>query len=127
MKRFTGNAGKMLCAILCMAGIFLVTASVTFADESGTGSITGSFYAFGHRISREFAYSEDFFRLPRDEYNHDMARLSLGMAFAAFRDTGNPEANDDTLIAYFEEMGFDRIETGTSLTEPSSFPISYLL
>ena len=115
----------MLCAILCMAGILLVTASVTFADESGTGSITGSFYAFGHRISREYAYSEDFFRLPRDEYNHDMARLSLGMALAAFRDTGNPEANDDTLIAYFEEMGFDQIETGTSLTEPSSFPISY--
>ena len=125
MKRATGNAGKILCAILYLAGIFLFTASVTFADESGTGSITGSFYAFGHTVSREYAYSEDFFRLPRDEYNHDMARLSLGLALAAFRDTGNPDAHDDTLIAYFEEMGFEQIETGTSLTEPSSFPISY--
>ena len=35
--------------------------------------------------------------LPSDTYNHSFARLSLGMALSAFRDTGNEEKQDDAV------------------------------
>ena len=141
MKKHERDAGKELCVMLLLICMIFSEVSSAFANENATDSIIGSFFAFDHNVSWKYAYNEDFFRLPGDEYNHELARLSLGMALAAFRHTEFMDdqekqdkelaahfgemSQDKDLIAYFEEMGFDQIETGTSYTDPPSYPISY--
>lgn len=111
-------------ALLCAVCVLLIALPAGIA-ERGAGTVTGAYANSGHRITREYAYSEDFFRPPSDEYHMDLARLSMGLALAAFRAEDKPEAQDADLIAFFEEMGFEDIETETYRTEPTTDSIGY--
>lgn len=125
MKSLTQSTVTLFTIIFCLAAILLSAACPAFAEENGTGTITGSFSNLNHTVTWEYAYSEDFFRQPSDEYNHDLARLSLGMALAAFRDREHLQDQDRNLIAYLEAMGFEQIDTEPYRTDPTSYSIGY--
>ena len=82
--------------------MLLSAPSGTLAEEDGIRSITGGFTTLDHTVSREYAFSENCFRLPSDEYSHALARLSLGLALSAFRHTDHPETQDDYLTGFLE-------------------------
>lgn len=125
MKGLMKFSGKLVCAVICIAAILVSAGTVTFAAEGETESVTGTVAAFERTASWDFPYSDDYFRLPADEYHHDLARLSLGMAVASFRDLEHEDAQDDYLIDYLNQMGFHEIETDTYRNEPETDSISY--
>ena len=125
MKGYTSHALRLLCAAVCMAAILLSSSPLVLAADNGGSSATGTVHAVGLTVSWDYGYSEDLFRLADDEYSHDLARLSLGLALAAVRDTPNPQEQDDNLISFLEQLGFGQIETDTYAKEPTSDSISY--
>ena len=130
MNQRTADIMKRIClAVLCLA----LTLSLLPAGRSGaaaeenakTGTISASFPYFTKAVTWEYPYSDDFFLLPSDEYHHSLAQCSMGMAYAAFRDTDHPEAQDDYLIDALEQAGFGEIDTQTYRTEPTAYSIAY--
>ena len=122
MGFFPRNKARQFCLVILAVFMLLFSVSSVFAEES---SITGYFNGFGYTVPWEYSWSEDYFRLPPEEYNHDLAKLSLGMALAAFRDEFHPENPADLLIDFFEKLGFEQIETVSFNTPPTSYSISY--
>lgn len=94
-------------------------------ENADTRTIIGRFSTLEQYVVWEYPYSDAYFRVPSGHYDHNFARLSLGMALSSFRDTEHPEAQDDYLIEFFEEMGFGEIETDTYRNEPETDSISY--
>ena len=127
MKTRTGFAGRLLCVLLCLMFVFGSAVPAAAEGEISTRTVTLEFSAFKRLISWEYEYSEDIFRMPADEYNHDLARLSLGMALAAFRreEEDHQDTQDDCLIDFFETLGFTDIETEPYRTKPTTDSIGY--
>jgi len=130
MNQRTADIMKRIClAVLCLA----LTLSLLPAGRSGaaaeenakTGTISASFPYFTKAVTWEYPYNDGFFLLPSDEYHHSLAQCSMGMAYAAFRDTDHPEAQDDYLIDALEQAGFGEIDTQTYRTEPTAYSIAY--
>ena len=117
--------GILLCFVLLICGAASIQ---TRADENkGTDIryVTGQFITFYKHVSWEYPYSDSYFSQPSDQYNHNFARLSLGLALSSFRDIEHPEAQDDYLIEFFEDMGFGEIESETYRKEPETDSIAY--
>ena len=125
MSRLAKKAGKLICAVLCMTGLLLSAAAPAFAEEGGPGSAAASFVVYGRAVTHEFAFDPDWFRLPADAYSHDLALLSLGLSLAAFRHTEHAQAQDDYLISFLEQTGFEQIETDSYRTDPTPDSIGY--
>ncbi len=117
---FYKRIGCFIMLAACLIGLF--PAQIVCAEET---AVEGSFCFYEHIYTREYTYSDDYFLGPSGEYDHDFARLSLGLAMAAFRDKEKPEEQDDCLIEMLENMGFSQIETQTYRTEPTAYSISY--
>ena len=132
----------LLLLLFCISGVSVYAEETVSAPETQTPvyeeasetpepkesepvSFTGSYTSYGLIIPREYTFSEDYFRLPSDKYNHDLAKLSLGMALSAFRDILHPEKQDNDLIAFLEGMGFDQIETDTYRSDPTAYSVAY--
>ena len=123
MKKGTLNGKRIICFLVLsvfLAGMLPVSA--VHAEES---SVKGEFTIYEHIVARDYAYSDDFFRKPSDQYDHEFARLSLGLALAAFRDELKTEAQDDYLIEFLQGMGFSQIETDTYRAEPEKDSIGF--
>ena len=84
---------RLFCCILAAASLFLLCPKLQAGAEDAR--ITGSFHTLGVSVTWEYPYSDAFFSLPPDRYDHRLARLSLGMALSAFRDGTHPETQDD--------------------------------
>ena len=113
---------------LCMLAVMLF-AETAYAYEGVTFStasigevqmLTGSMTEFKHTITWEYPYSDALFELPSDEYNHTLARSSIGLAMSAFRDTANEDAQDDNLIEFLQAAGFEDITTDSYKSEPTT-------
>lgn len=62
---------------------------------------------FGDINPWNFPYSDDYFNVDPNVYNHDLAKASLGLTIASFKlDEENPETNADQIISYFDATGF---------------------
>lgn len=105
--------------------ITLLVLSSFFAVYAKEETIKGSFKMFGHTGTWEYLYNDDLFSIDPDQYDHDLARLSLGLALAAGRDKEQPDAQDDLLIVFFQGMGFDQIESDTYRTDPTADSIAF--
>ena len=105
--------------------ITLLVLSSFFAVYAKEETIEGSFKMFGHTGTWEYLYNDDLFSIDPDQYDHDLARLSLGLALAAGRDKEQPDAQDDLLIDFFQGMGFDQIESDTYRTDPTADSIAF--
>ena len=127
-QRITDMIKRLCLVMLCLAlATGLLPAGISSAEEetAKTGTISASFPYFTKAVTWEYPYSDDFFLLPSDEYHHSLAQCSMGMAYAAFRDTDHPEAQDDYLIDALEQAGFGEIDTQTYRTEPTAYSIAY--
>lgn len=82
--------------------------------------IKSSMTGFGVTTSWEYPYSDALFDLPSNEYNHTLARSSIGLAMSAFRDTNNKDAQDDNLTEFLKLTGFDDIVTESYKAEPTT-------
>ncbi len=113
-----------LCMLIMM--LFSETAyayeGVTFNSDSisDVQMIKNSMTGFGVSTSWEYPYSDALFDLPSNEYNHILARSSIGLAMAAFRDTRNKESQDDNLIEFLKAAGFEDILTETYKSGPTT-------
>jgi len=87
--------------------------------------ITGSFLMFDQSFYQDYDYEDGYFFKDPAVYNHDLARLTLGMALSASRNTNNKEAQDCDLIDFFNAIGFENIETEPFRTEPTADSIAY--
>ena len=110
--------------ILCICLAVAVIPSGVYADEQYE-YVEGSFFDHEQTVTWEYPYTDDFFYKPSDKYDHDFARLSMGLAIAAFRDEKQPDAEDHFLIEFLESMGFSGIETETYRTRPTADSIAY--
>ena len=108
---------------IMLGAIFLLMMQVS-AAHAEEADIKGTFVTFDHVVTWDYTYDDDYFTQPSDQYNHDLARLSLGMALAAFRDTDHPKAQDDNLVDYLQDMGFSHIETDTYASEPTAYSVA---
>ena len=124
MKNIRNKTIKIVGSLLLSILLFVSGTSSAIAQEK---TVTGVFpsMAEGRYISWNYKYSDDFFLQSPDEYNHDLARLSLGLALAAFRDEWKPETQDEHLLQFLDEMGFEQIETDTYRTKPTADSIGY--
>ena len=116
----------MIITVLFSSTVFAYE-GVTFNEKEygNAQTISGKITSSGVTTSWDYPYSDNFFTLPSDEYNHTFAKSSLGLALAAFRDKNNESAQDDNLISYFEDAGFEDISTDTYKTEPTTDSIAY--
>ena len=125
---------KIVCVLFSV--VMLITLSFAMpakaedpADTASTDSevrlITGNFRTLGHFASWEFPYSDAYFSLPSDQFHLDFARLSFGMAVCSFRDGEHPDAQDDYLIEFFDNIGFEEIESDAYRSEPETDSICY--
>ena len=122
-----GSMKRILAAAMGLAlALSLMAAVPGTAEEAGrAGTISASFPYFSQVITLAYPYSDDFFTLPSDTYHHPLAQLSMGMAFAAFRDTDHPDTQDDFLIEALENAGFGEIETQPYRENPTAYSIAY--
>ena len=129
MNQRTADMMKRIClAVLCLA----LTLSLPESGRSGAaeeagepGTISASFSSFDKVYTWDYPYSDAFFLTPSDTYCHPLAQLSMGTAYAAYRDTGHPEAQDDYLIDLWEKAGFEEFDTETYRTDPTAYSIAY--
>ena len=97
--------------------------SSVFAMDRGT--ITGKFNSFNRTFYWDYEYNQNFFRQPSEEYNHKLARLSLGMALSSFRDLNEPKNQGGLLVDYFEKLGLEDIEADSYNLEPQPYSVTY--
>ena len=119
---------KTICCLLI--AICLLAAgsiSIVSAQEERTAGMTveGTFTMFGRVCTLEYDYDDNLFLAPPDQYDHEMARLSLGLALAAGRHMDHPDAQDDYLIDFLQKLGFSQLETDTYRTNPTIDSIAY--
>ena len=123
MKQIYAKCRAILC--LLMTAVLLGAFAVPVSALSDSGTVTGRCLMFGNAFSYDYPYSDDYFRAAPEEYSHDLARLTLGLALAASRDVEHPDAQDDNLVSFFRDIGFSQTETGTYSSKPSARSIAY--
>ncbi|MBR3401048.1 MAG: hypothetical protein IKG67_02285 [Parasporobacterium sp.] len=122
---------KFLKTIVCLLIAFCLLAAgsismVSAQEESTAGmSVEGTFTMFGRVCTLEYDYDDNLFLAPPDQYDHDLARLSLGLALAAGRHMEHPDTQDDYLIEFLQNLGFSQFETDTYRTNPTIDSIAY--
>ena len=86
--------------------------------EDGEYPITFRTDTQDHDITYDFYYSEDFFRRPATEYDHELAQMSLGLIVSGFSTrasdaqytTDGDVGREDNIRAAYETLGFDHAE-----------------
>ncbi|MDO5701926.1 MAG: hypothetical protein Q4G47_01040 [Lachnospiraceae bacterium] len=116
--------------ILTVMALVLLTGvpgcEVMAADyETGVTKTVTARYVYHTPISWDMVYSDDYFFLPSDQYHHELARLSLGLALSAFRDILNKDAQDDNLISFLQDAGFADLDTHSYKTDPTPHSVGY--
>ena len=124
MKK-TGIRFSSLLFFIVILGILLPTCPISAEAAGDSFPVTGSFSTDTALYSWEYLYLDDYFLSPAGSYQHGLARLTLGLALAAFRDDSHPDAQDSTLVDYLQKLGFSRIETEPYYSEPTADSICY--
>ena len=114
----------LMCICICLTCI-IPAFNVSAADDTEDQTIEGTFTAYERITARDFVYTDEFFLSPPDKYDHDFARLSLGLSLSAFRDVLNKKTQDDNLIYFLQNAGFTDIETETYRKKPTADSIGY--
>lgn len=124
---------KTICALIGVILLITCMGVTAFADETDNAAsadaesktITGSFRTLGHSASWDFSYSDEYFSRPSDQFDLDLARISFGMAVCSFRDGENEAVQEDYLIEFFDNIGFEDLESDTYRSKPETDSIAY--
>ena len=81
-------------------------------------------FAYAGEFEAEISYSDGFFLQDAEEYHHDLAQLSIGMAIASFRGAFDDLPDVNTYITeFFDQAGF----TGISMHDYDKAPSPYTM
>lgn len=123
MRRFFAILSKAAC-FLMLGACFMLAGPAPEACAEPV-KIKGTTTTLDTVVSLDYVYDDDFFSLPSDVYNHDFAKLSIGLSCSAFRDEAHTDAQDDYLIDFFQKMGFSNIETPEYRKAPEANSIAW--
>ena len=115
--------------------LLLSSAAPVFAEEkpAETTDLTDTFYVIttGSNHSLKVPFSLSWFRKDARHYNHDLAKLSLGLATSAFR-TSKQRAEkkggtDYNARSFLEQAGFTELRSDDYDKNPSMYTISTVM
>ena len=124
---------KIFSLFLCLFILFSACPAV-FADETGENEwITASYYSAttdsNHSISVEF--NKDWFKHPADMYDHNLAKLSVGLTLAAFRPNlkhlEGITSMDMNLSNFLTEAHFKDLRSDDYDKDPNIYSISTVM
>ena len=116
----------LVCVMICFAVCFpAITGAAETAGSDEIRSVTGESTMFGLSLSWEYPYSDAFFLQPDDQYNHQLAQASLGLAVASTRHKDKPQEQEYDLVNLLERMGFSAFDTASYRTLPTPVSIGY--
>lgn len=103
--------GCALLAALLLPGVLPAAGAV---DSSGSVTyLTAKFDSPaypGRELSCQFPYSDDYFTIPANDYQHQLAQCTLGMAVSAFRAADlELERKDAYIRDYLGQAGFGNV------------------
>lgn len=102
-------------------------------EEDETEIIHSRFYAITCKENRsiEVPFSRSWFRQDATEYSHDLAKLSLGLATAAFRpkaaDISETNKADQNLNLFLEEAHFTDLRSDDYDKDPNMYTVSTVM
>lgn len=130
MQKKTSLALKLCCFVLLATLVLpLLPLRVAYTMEE-TVWLKAIYGAPGASTPREwdFPYQDAFFLAPAQEYNHALAKASLGMALSAFRNKQLAQNEQDkTVRAYLEGAGFGEFQSRDFDKVPTADTISTLI
>ena len=128
---------KLKKSIICFLALFLLLsqAAPVFAEAEPeeTINLTDTFYVTttGTNHSLQVPFSLSWFRNDAREYNHDLAKLSLGLATSAFRTSKqraeNKGGTDYNVRSFMEQAGFTELRSDDYDKTPSMYTISTVM
>ena len=132
MRSIISKVLIIVMAVLFFLPSFTVTAYADQQPDDGSFTVTALFdINTTNTLGRwEFTYSDNYFRQSASVYNHDLARLSLGMAVSAFRPNLDPEAKEnpaDHLQRFLEGCLFSGLRTDDYDKNPSLYTVSTVM
>ena len=122
--------------ICCLAAALLLSQAVTvFAkgEPANPKDLTATFYVTttGTTHSIKVPFNLSWFRGDARVYNHDLAKLSLGLATSAFRaseeDVENPAETDQNVRSFLDQAGFKNLRSDDYNKNPSMYTISTVI
>ncbi|MCF0229470.1 MAG: hypothetical protein HUJ76_07255 [Parasporobacterium sp.] len=105
---------NIITVILCL--LLILTAFPAFStaaqeDETISSTAHTQLKPSNEIIKWKVEFDFSVFEGNPEEYDHTLARMSLGMAASSFRNNDNPEHRDEWIIQYLDEAGFENITT----------------
>ena len=117
----------LLAVLLCLPLVSLRV--MADEEESGDYNVVATFDVNSTHETGTwvFPYSDSYFKSSAKTYNHDLARLSLGMAVSAFRPNFDPTSEEDPSIhlkEFLYQCGFSQLRTDDYDKNPSIYTVS---
>ena len=122
--------------ICCLALALLLSQAAPVCAKAGsaeTTDLTDTFYVptTGVEYSLKVPFSLSWFRNDARDYNHDLAKLSLGLATSAFRaneqDDEAKRGTDYNARSFMEQAGFTDLRSDDYDKNPSMYTISTVM
>ena len=124
---------KILIIAICILMILLMGIRACAEEEtSQTEIIHSNFYNLTVKETRtlEVPFNRDWFKSNASVYSHNLAKLSLGLATAAFRPHSADEegiATDANLAAFLQEAHFSDLRSDDYDKNPSMYTVSTVM
>ncbi len=128
--RFLLRITLLLLSILLFVPSF---SHIKAEGEDGTKMLHSRFYVLTAQDYREFEvpFNRDWFRADASGYSHDLAKLSLGLATAAFRPSRahleGVTSYDENLTNFLSEAGFSDLSSDDYDKNPSMYTVSTVM
>ena len=115
--------------------VLLSQVSPVYADEApdGTIELTDTFYVTttGANHSLQVPFNRSWFRDDARKYNHDLAKLSLGLATSAFRASKSRAekkgGTDYNVRSFLDQAGFTDLRSDDYNKDPSMYTVSSVI
>ena len=122
---------SLICCLVL--ALLLSQAAPVCAEPAETIDLTDTFYVTttGENHSMKVPFSLSWFRNDARDYNHDLAKLSLGLATSAFRASeqfdDDQGGTDNNVRSFMEQAGFTELRSDDYDKNPSMYTISTVM
>ena len=133
MKTFIKKTMILLfCLCLCVSSFLHVRADEDSEESDETIEITSTYYELTteKEQTQKILFNRGWFKQDATQYNHDLAKLSLGLATSAFRPSKvvTPDkAADENLFRFLGEAGFTDLRSDDYDKNPSMYTVSTVM
>ena len=135
MKAVVKRIIQLLFVLCLLAGCFVPVCAEEGTEtvpEDGTVYIDDTFYCITAGSDRTLSvpFNPSWFVNSAAEYNHDLAKLSLGLATAAFRPNAavsKAETADENLRNFLHDAGFSDLRSDDYDKDPGRYTVSTVI